>query len=158
MDTITITAVVIDHEPAELLIDGATIPVVVGFNPDGSFQTAADLALRQRIAPDDCDHAGAYWSSNLDMRCPRCGIPLFLPPRYLANRAWPEIGVMHQLWETAGWPEWNGLAWNIIPTKWKIYEHPLFIHCGGLPVRNDREEKYYDALLDLAEDDYEVTS
>ena len=153
MDTNTINAVVIDHEPVEFLIDGITIPVVVGFNSDGSFQTAAALARTQRIDPIDCDHAGATWSSNLAMRCPKCGSAMFLPPRLLAYLPAAIIQAMDLLWSAAGWAEWRGESWSIIPDKWKIEQHPLFDHCGGLAVRNDRREEYYDALLDLAEDD-----
>jgi hypothetical protein len=153
MDTNTITAVVIDHEPVEFRFDGAVIPVVVGFNPDGTFQTAADLARRQRSDPGACDHAGATWSSNLAMRCPRCGAAMFLPPRLLAYLPAATISAMNLLWSAAGWPAWSGESWSIIPAKWNIMEHPLFVHCGGLPVRHDRTEKYYDALVSLAEDD-----
>lgn len=148
-----ITAVVIDHEPVEFRIDGVTIPVVVGFGPTGAWQTARELSERATKNPLVCNHSAATWSSNLAMRCPDCGSPMFLPPRLLAYLTAETISAMDVLWSAAGWPAWHGQAWSVIPTKWKIYEHPLFVHCGGLPVRNDREEKYYDALLELAADD-----
>jgi hypothetical protein len=158
-----ITATVIDHEPVEFIFDQAelgqaelssvTIPVVVGFNPDGTFQTAADLARRQRIDPADCDHAGATWSSNIALRCPKCGSPMFLPPRLLARLHGSVIAAMDAIWSAAGWPEWHGESWSIIPDKWTIMSHPLFDHCDGIPVRNDRLEQYYDVLTELAEDD-----
>lgn len=151
----TITATIVDHEPVEFLIDGFTIPVVVGFGPNGELQTAADLARRQRIDPAACNHAGATWSSNLDMRCPKCGSPMFLPPRLLAYLSAATISAMDLLWSAAGWPEWRDLAWSIRPEFWAIEQHPLFAHCGGLAVRNDRREQYYDALVSLAEDDHE---
>ena len=150
-----ITATVIDYEPVEFLIDGLTIPVVVGFNDDGTFQTAAELARRPKIDPAVCDHAGATWSSNLAMRCPKCGSPMFLPPRLLAYLPADEIRKMDVIWSAAGWPEWRGESWFIIPDKWQIEEQPLFAHCGGLPVRQDRRQQFIDALFSLAEDDHE---
>lgn len=150
-----ITATIVDHEPVEFVIADTIIPVVVGFGPNGELQTAADLARRQRIDPIKCDHAGATWSSNLVMRCPKCGSSMFLPPRLLAYLPGAVIAAMNAIWSAAGWPEWRGESWSIIPDKWTIMSHPLFDHCAGIPVRNDRLEKYYDALLDLAEDDPE---
>ncbi len=156
MTTPTITATVIDHEPVEFLVDGVTIPIVVGFNDDGSWQTASDLARAQRIDPSACDHAGATWSSNLAMRCPRCGAAMFLPPKLLKYLPAAAISAMDLLWSAAGWPEWRGLSWSIRPEHWQIAPNaPFFDHCGGLAVRNDRREQYYDALLLLAEDDHE---
>jgi len=145
----TITATIIDHEPVEFLIDGFNIPVVVGFGPNGELQTAADLARRQRIDPAGCDHAGSTWSSNLAMRCPRCGAAMFLPPRLLAYLPAATISAMDLLWSAAGWPEWYGQAWSILPEHWTIVEHPLFAHCGGIPVRHDRTEKYHEALAEV---------
>jgi len=153
----TITAVVIDHEPVEFLIDGVTIPVVVGFGPTGAWLTARELAERETNNPLVCNHSAATWSSNLDMRCPDCGSPMFIPPKLLAYLTAETIAAMKLLWKAAGWPAWSGNAWSIIPDKWTIFEHPFFDHCGGLPVRNDRTEKYYDALFELAADDAEVT-
>jgi hypothetical protein len=155
MDTNTITATVIDHEPVEFLFDGVTIPVATGFNADGTIQTAATLARTERIDPLDCSHYGATWSSNLALRCPTCGSSMFLPPRLLSYLPAGVISAMDLLWSTAGWPAWCGMSWSILPEHWTIMPHPLFDHCGGLPVRHDRAEKYYDALVALAEDDHE---
>lgn len=145
MDTNTITANIIDHEPVEFEFGGVVIPVVVGFNRDGSFQTAADLAKRQRIDPATCDHAEASWSSNLAMRCPKCGSPMFLPPRLLAYLSAETIDIMDELWSAAGWPEWRGEAWYV-NEHWKLYQHPLFDHCGGIPVREDSAERFANAV------------
>jgi hypothetical protein len=155
MDSNTITAKVIAHEPVEFLVDDRTIPLVVGFNPDGSFQTAVELVQRALIAPSTCDHAGATWSPSLVMRCPKCGSSMFLPPKLLAHLPAATISAMDLLWSAAGWAEWGTDAWRIPPEHWTIVEHPLFAHCCGLAVRNNRREQYYDALVSLAEDDHE---
>jgi DNA-directed RNA polymerase subunit RPC12/RpoP len=94
------------------------------------------------VEPADCDHAGACWSSNLDMRCPRCGSRLFLPPRHLARRPEEIIDDMHRLWCAAGWPEFVGGHWSIVPGGWTVIQHPLFAHVGGLPVRHDKLAGY----------------
>jgi hypothetical protein len=112
------------------------IPVVFAFGPDGK---PADLM--GDVIPENCDHAGACWSSNLDMRCPRCGSRLFLPPRFLARRSEDVIEEMYAAWEAAGWPEFIGgqaARWNIIPDKWTVLGVPEFAHVGGLPVRCDK--------------------
>ena len=159
MDTLTstppITARVVGFEAVEFVMATNVIPVVVGFNPDGSFLTARELVQRALIAPSHCDHAGATWSSNLAMRCPQCGSSMFLPPKYLAHRPAATISAMDLLWSAAGWPEWGTDAWRILPERWTIEAQPLFDHCGGLPVREDRRVQYYDTLVDLAEDDHE---
>lgn len=146
MDTNTITAKIIDYEPVEFEISGVVIPVVVGFNRDGSFQTAADLARRQRIDPATCDHAGAAWSSNLAMRCPKCGAPMFLPPRLLAYLSAETIAAMDELWSAAGWPEWRGEGWSA-NEHWTLQQHRLFDHCGGIPVGNGYETRFADAAI-----------
>jgi len=112
------------------------IPVAFAFGPDGQ---PADLV--GDVIPENCDHAGACWSSNLDMRCPRCGAKLFLPPRFLAGRCEEVLEAMYTFWEAAGWPEFCGgqvARWNTIPDKWTVLDHPLFAHVGGLPVRADK--------------------
>lgn len=152
-NTDTITARIIDHEPVEFLIDSFTIPVVVGFNADGTFLTAGDLAKRQRLDPAICNHAGATWSSNLAICCPQCGSAMFLPPRLLSYLPAATISAMDLLWSAAGWPEWLGESWNIIPEHWTIMQLPLFDHCGGLPVRTGRLTKFEAALFSLDEDD-----
>jgi hypothetical protein len=146
-----ITATVIDHEPVEFLFDGVTIPVVVGWNDDGSYQTARGLAQRKLIDPSACDHAGATWSSNLVMRCPKCGSSMFLPPKLLKYLPAATISAMDLLWSAAGWAEWHDSGWYILPEHWTIEEHPLFAHCGGLALRNDRRAQYFDAMENLAE-------
>ena len=109
------------------------VPVVKAFGPDGK-----PVELVGDIEPENCDHAGACWSSNLDMRCPRCGSRLFLPTRFLARRTEDEIETMHALWARAGWPEFSSGRWLIDPEFWRIIAHPLFAHVGGLAVSTDR--------------------
>jgi len=138
METITITQ------------QGQTfyVPLVVAFDRHGK-----PVDLVGDITPENCDHKGATWSSNLDMRCPRCGSRLFLPPRLLAYLPEEVIEVMHALWAASGWPEFHGGSdpgWSITPEHWTLTEHPLFAHVGGLPVRTDRAEVYADALRQWA--------
>lgn len=151
--TPTLTARVIGYEEVDFVMDERVIPIAVGFNADGSLQTARALAEREKLDPAACDHAGATWSSNLDMRCPQCGSPMFLPPRLLAHLPANEIHKMAVFWSAAGWPEWRGDGWFIVPFKWTIEPVPLFTDCGGLPVRNDRREQFIDALFGMAEGD-----
>lgn len=139
MDTITIRAG--DGQEIE-------VPVVVALGPNGK-----PAELIGDIEPQDCDHAGACWSSTLDMRCPRGGSRLFLPPRLLAYLDEDTVETMHALWCAAGWPEFHGGSdpgWSITPEHWTLTEHALFDHLGGLPVRHDRREVYADALQELA--------
>lgn len=145
----TITATVINHEPVEFDFGGVIIPVVVGFNRDGTFQTARELAARQRIDPATCNHAGASWSSNLAMCCPKCGAEMFLPPRLLAYLSAETIAIMDELWSAAGWPEWHGESWSI-NEHWTLQQLPLFDHCGGIPVRDDCKDRFADAVQELA--------
>lgn len=124
------------------------IPIVVAFGPDGK-----PAELIGDIEPQNCDHAGATWSDCLDMRCPRCGSRLFLPPCLLAYLAEDTIETMHALWTAAGWPAFIGGQdphWSIIADKWTLLEHPLFAHMAGLPVRHDRREVFADVLHQLA--------
>lgn len=130
MDTITFT-----HQGQTF-----TAPVVVAFGPDGK-----PVDLIGDVEPENCDHAGACWSSNLDMRCPRCGSRLFLPPRFLAGRSEETIETMHALWVRAGWPEFSRGAWHILPEHWTVIPHPAFAHVGGLAVRNDRLNSFPEA-------------
>ena len=48
--------------------DGASldIPVVFAFDAQGK-----PVELTGDTEPQNCDHAGAGWSSSLDLRCPR---------------------------------------------------------------------------------------
>jgi hypothetical protein len=130
MDTITFT-----HQGQTF-----NVPIVVAFGPDGK-----PVDLLGDVEPENCDHAGACWSSNLDMRCPRCGSRLFLPPRFLARRSEDEIETMHALWVRAGWPELARGAWLIRPASWTVLPHPLFAHVGGLAVCNDRLDSFLSA-------------
>jgi hypothetical protein len=113
------------------------VPLVVAFDRHGK---PADLV--GDVEPEKCNHAGATWSSCLDLRCPRCGSRLFLPPRLLAYLAEDVIERMHAAWCAAGWPEFRGggnPGWRILPDKWTICDDlPDFDHIGGLPVRHDR--------------------
>jgi len=150
--TPTLTANVIGYQEVEFMLDGRVIPIAVGFNADGSPQTARELAERQLRDPADCDHAGATWSSNLAMRCPRCGSAMFLPPRLLAYLPAATLAAMDLLWCAAGWPEWRGADWFILPEFWTVEQLYIFSHCGGIPVRHDRRQQFLDALLALAVD------
>ena len=121
------------------ITDGQTfeVPVVVAFDRSGK---PADLV--GDVQPEDCNHAGARWSSSLVMRCPRCGSRLFLPPKLLAYLSENTIERMHSAWCGAGWPEFRGgitPGWSIIPDKWTVVDDlPDFDHVGGLPVRCDK--------------------
>jgi len=63
------------------LADGLTLEVPVGV---ACGRVGQPLDLVGDVVPEQCKHAGAGWSSNLDLRCPRCGSRLFLPTRLLA--------------------------------------------------------------------------
>ena len=121
------------------LADGLTfdVPVAVAFGPDGK-----PVNLVGDVTPEDCNHAGATWSSCLDMRCPHCGSRLFLPVRLLAYLPETTIERMHAAWGAAGWPEFRGgdnPGWRGSPDKWKILDDlPDFDHVGGLAVRCDK--------------------
>ena len=136
MDTVTIQTT-----------DGQTvdIPLVVAFDRNGK---PADLV--GDLEPENCNHAGATWSSNLDMRCPRCGSRLFLPPKLLSYLAEDVIERMHAAWCAAGWPEFrcgSTPGWSIIPDKWTVIDDlPDFDHVGGLPVRCDKLATFADVL------------
>jgi DNA-directed RNA polymerase subunit RPC12/RpoP len=121
------------------------VPVVFAFGPDGQ---PADLV--GDVEPEHCNHAGATWSSNRDMRCPRCGSRLFLPGRLLAYLPEATIERMNAAWEAAGWPEFRGGStpgWSIIPDRWTVVDVlPDFAHVGGLPVRCDRAETFWEAI------------
>jgi len=146
-----ISVKMLDYEPGEIVIDDVAIPVIVAGRRGGLHTTAADLAARRRRNPTDCDHAGATWSSNLAMRCPRCGVPLFLPPHLLAHLSATMIAMMDELWTAAGWPPWSSRdnAWHILPDHWQIAGHPLYDYLGGLPVHRDRQQQFVDALASL---------
>lgn len=149
MTTPTITQTIINHETVEFVLDGLSIPIVVGSH-HGINITARDMTQRRRIDPADCAHAGARWSSNLALRCPSCGAEMFLPPRLLAYQSAATIAAMEELWSAAAWPEWSDSGWHIQPERWRIVSHPLFDYLGGLPVRLDREQHFQDALESMA--------
>lgn len=88
--------------------------------------------------PSACDHAGAGWSDNIELRCARCGAQMFLPPRVLANLPAETIEEMYRLWRLAGWPSYSGRRWHYDAERWTLLDHPLFVALGGLPVRLDR--------------------
>jgi hypothetical protein len=85
-----------------------------------------------------CDHHGATWSSDFDMRCPFCGVRLFLPPRLLAHLPEQWIEQMDALWHAAGCPPWYGDHWGITPGYWTILPVRQFAMTGGLPALNER--------------------
>ena len=147
---ITVTAVDGDGQPAEFVVGDRTIPVVVGWGPDGSLITLRDLGLRQLRDSVACDHKGVTWSSELAMQCPHCGAEMFLPPRLLAYLPASSITAMHALWAAAGWPawRWDNTGWRT-NERWAIMEQPLFAHCGGIAVRHDRRELFLQTLADL---------
>ena len=137
-------------EPVELTIENRIIPVVTGFAENGApqpIQQLTDQPLKQAI---DCAHQRASWSSSLELRCPDCGAPMFMPPRLLAYLPNSTIAAMHMLWCAAGWPVWGPNGW-LMTDAWTLHDHYLFYHCEGLPVRQNREAQYWDALLELAQ-------
>ena len=121
------------------LADGLTLEVPVGV---ACGRVGQPLDLVGDVVPEQCKHAGAGWSSNLDLRCPRCGSRLFLPTRLLAYLPEATIERMYAAWCAAGWPEFRcGITpgWSILPEKWTLCDDlPDFDHCGGLAVRSDR--------------------
>jgi len=111
------------------------IPIVVNFRRDGTFV----MATGDRD-PDQCDHDGECWSSDLVVRCSQCGVRLFAPPHVLAYKSSLVVEEMYQLWQAAGWPclfvSWFGRLW--VGDGWHLVQHPLFDHIDGLPVRHDK--------------------
>lgn len=107
------------------------IPIVVSFGRDG-----APVGRTGNLDPEQCDHAGECWSSDLVMRCPRCGARLFAPPRHLARRPRAVLEEMYRLWAAAGWPDLVTRPYSC--DRWVVVDHPLFAHIGGLPVRRDK--------------------
>lgn len=88
------------------------------------------------LAPEDCDHAGEDWSTDLGIRCSRCGARLFAPPRHLARRPRAVLEEMYRLWTAAGWP--HVVTEPCSCERWTVIQHPLFSHVGGLAVRADK--------------------
>ncbi len=116
-----------------ITMQGIEIPIAAALDQDGR-----PAPLIGDVAPENCDHAGVAWSDCLDLRCPRCGAPMFLPARFLAYVDGETLDIMHQLWQTAGCPPWTGSGWGIVPEYWKIVHMSAFGEVGGLPVRRDR--------------------
>jgi hypothetical protein len=152
MDTLTITPEVLSGEIDAFVIDDRSIPLVVGWNYDGTRITASELEHRDRSQPENCSHAGATWSQSLALVCPLCRQPMFLPPRLLAYLPASKITAMHELWRSAGWPEWYGQekGWGEILDTWEtLVQHPLFDHCGGIPVRLSRQQLFQNTLAEF---------
>lgn len=112
--------------------DAVRVPMLVV-----SFLDGKPITHTGNETPEQCDHAGGCWSTDLVMLCPRCGVQLFAPPPILANRRRDEIVEMLALWRAAGWPDLS-LRNRWPDRRWTIVNHPLFKHVGGLPVRNDK--------------------
>jgi hypothetical protein len=115
--------------------DGTERQIVEAQAFDANFRPAE---VTCDVRPDDCDHAGQMWSSDLDVCCRHCGAPLFLPPSVLAHMPIETINSMCALWCAAGYPPFLAGRWLIEADYWTILEHPLFAHLGGLPWSNDR--------------------
>ena len=112
------------------------IPIIANFDRDGGA-----VGHMGDKAPEDCDHAGQCWSGDMGVRCVRCGVRLFAPPRHLARRPRAVVEEMHRLWAAAGRPDLMGSLfgrWAWVDTEsWVLIQHPLFEHAGGLPVRRE---------------------
>lgn len=108
------------------------IPVVVNFRGDGT-----PIGQTGDRDPEQCDHAGGCWSTDLVMLCPQCGMQLFAPPRVLARRSRTDLTEMLRLWRLAGWPDISMRREFESDQHWTIVHHSLFAHVGGLPVRNN---------------------
>jgi len=88
------------------------------------------------VEPEYCDHKGQMWSDCFTLRCTRCGAPLFMPVRFLADRPAEVLETMHELWVRAGWPSFFGGRWPE-GDCWIVIDLAEFAHVGGLAVRND---------------------
>ncbi len=125
-----------------ITVQGREIPIVAAFDRQGH-----PVPLRGDKMEFLCDHAGATWSYNLDIRCPICGARLFLPPKMLALLPEATLEAMYRLWCAAGWPPWYDGEWGIVPEFWFMVEHPLFACLtGGLPVQNSRAIQFAEAI------------
>lgn len=112
--------------------DAVRVPMLVV-----SFLDGEPITHTGNEVPEQCDHAGGCWSTDLVMLCPWCGVQLFAPPRVLARRTRAQITEMVNLWRAAGWPDLS-VRNRRSDERWTIVSHPLFTHVGGLPVRNDK--------------------
>lgn len=110
-----------------------SLPVAWAFDAQGN-----PVPMQIDRSPLNCGHEGSQYSSNLDVRCPRCGAPMFLPATVLANIDRATIDEMDRIWSDAGWPEYRRGEWATVPTHWTYQSHPLFANVGGIPVRTDK--------------------
>jgi hypothetical protein len=102
---------------------------VVQASVDGQF-----VPVTATVTPEQCDHHDATWSADLDMRCPECGMRLFLSGRLLANQPEDRISEMYCMWQAAGCPVWSNGSWQVNPSFWTMVERPAFMFLNGLPV------------------------
>lgn len=109
----------------------AEVPVVT------AFRRGRPATVVGGVTVAECDHRDATWSSCVDVKCPTCGAPMFMPRRFLAGLDEATIAQMHEAWVRAGWPHLENGAWVKGP-GWVMYQHPLFEELGGIPVRPDR--------------------
>lgn len=137
--------------------DGAVaqVPVVAAFGSGSQPAGWGPVDVTGEIEPHKCDHAGATWSSDLALRCPKCGIPLFVPGRFLAFRHALAVALMHDMWRAAGCPPWYGAGWGTNPQpwqrrgaadgemdSWQIYQIAGFDELGGLPIMQSRKAAF----------------
>lgn len=125
------------NEFETIAIEGIEVPIAAALARDGR-----PTPLIGDLEPMLCDHRGATWSGELALCCPRCGAPMFLPPRFLANKSEERIAAMYELWRAAGCPPWYGRSvdhpngsWGIVPKYWRIAQAQGYDDLGGLPVR-----------------------
>lgn len=102
----------------------------------------------------NCDHAGQTWSQDFDLRCTRCGSPLFLPASRLARIDGRILERMYLLWRAAGWPYWWDGAWLSEAPR---VAHPYFSAVGGIPVEPERREPFDDLAASFVLADMEAT-
>ena len=117
--------------------DGNQFPLVFALDTVGE-----PVPVTGFTDPLRCSHERAVYSSNLDMRCPHCGIPLFIPGRFLANKHPRVVEAMHRCWEDAGWPAWLASGQWGMAESWTREPHPLFEALGGLAVNPTRLESW----------------
>lgn len=113
---------------------------------------AVKVRISSDVTPEQCDHAGQTWSTDLGMRCTKCGVRLFAHLAILAYRSKDVVDEMHRLWQAAGYPHLSvmripGQAW--VADGWTLVQHPLFAHIGGLPVRNDQLAEFRKIVVEV---------
>jgi DNA-directed RNA polymerase subunit RPC12/RpoP len=109
-----------------------SVPLAINFTHDG---VVTQMGNRD---PEQCDHAGESWSSELGVRCTQCGVRLFAAPRVLAFKPHAVVEKMYRVWQAAGWPVLDGWLHSYIGDRWILIEHPLFAHIPGILVRKDK--------------------